>query len=70
MRFPDSYAGLSGRGWDRTSDLPRVNGELHGQLGVQLAYSAPYGLGMQTNTLRAGIAYGHDGDVPGYRNVV
>jgi hypothetical protein len=22
--FPDGYAGPSGRGWDRTSDLPRV----------------------------------------------
>jgi hypothetical protein len=25
VRFPDGYAGLNGRGWDRTSDLPRVN---------------------------------------------
>jgi hypothetical protein len=34
MRFPDGYEGLNGRGWDRTSDLPRVNAEQLGREGI------------------------------------
>jgi D-alanyl-D-alanine carboxypeptidase len=47
----------------------RVKG-VHRKLGVQVAYSAPYGLGIAIEHTACGMAYGHDGDVPGYRNVV
>jgi D-alanyl-D-alanine carboxypeptidase len=40
------------------------------ELGVRVGYSAPYGLGLRIEQTPCGTAYGHDGDFPGYRNVV
>ena len=43
---------------------------VHTVLGVKVAFSAPYGLGLSVQHLACGTAYGHDGGVPGYRNMV
>jgi D-alanyl-D-alanine carboxypeptidase len=40
------------------------------ELGVRVGYCAPYGLGLRIEQTPCGAAYGHDGDFPGYRNVV
>ena len=42
----------------------------HTVLGTQVLFSAPYGLGLAVERLGCGTAYGHDGDLPGYRNLV
>jgi hypothetical protein len=42
---------------------------VHRDLGVQVEYSAPYGLGITIEHTPCGVAYGRKGDVPGYRNV-
>jgi D-alanyl-D-alanine carboxypeptidase len=47
----------------------RVTGT-HREVGVNVAFSAPYGLGLSIEHLSCGTAYGHTGDIPGYRNVV
>ncbi len=39
-------------------------------LGIPVEFSAPYGLGLAVERLGCGAAYGHDGDLPGYRNLV
>lgn len=39
-------------------------------LGIPVEFSAPYGLGLAVERLACGAAYGHDGDLPGYRNLV
>ena len=43
---------------------------VHTVLGVEVVFSAPYGLGLSVQRLGCGTAYGHDGDFPGYRNMV
>ncbi len=43
---------------------------MHAVLGVPTRFSAPYGLGLFVRRLACGVAYGHDGSLPGYRNVV
>jgi D-alanyl-D-alanine carboxypeptidase len=52
-----------------TAMKTRVKG-VHRRLGVQVAYAAPYGLGIAIEHTPCGTAYGHDGEVPGYRNIV
>jgi D-alanyl-D-alanine carboxypeptidase len=47
----------------------RVSGT-HTVLGTTVGFAAPYGLGLAIEQLGCGTAYGHDGDLPGYRNIV
>jgi D-alanyl-D-alanine carboxypeptidase len=42
----------------------------HAVLGTPVEFSAPYGLGLEVVRLGCGTVYGHDGDLPGYRNLV
>ncbi len=42
----------------------------HTVLGVPVGFSASYGLGLRVKRLGCGTVYGHDGDIPGYRNMV
>lgn len=43
---------------------------VHTGLGVPVVFSAPYGLGLEIDRLGCGVAYGHSGDIAGYRNIV
>jgi D-alanyl-D-alanine carboxypeptidase len=42
----------------------------HRRLGVTVRFRAPYGLGLSIENVSCGTAYGHSGDIPGYRTVV
>src|SRR5262245_21439603 len=35
-----------------------------------VAFTVPYGLGLDIRHMPCGVAYGHEGDMPGYRNAV
>jgi D-alanyl-D-alanine carboxypeptidase len=39
------------------------------ELGIPVQSTADYGLGLRIERTPCGTAYGHDGDIPGYRNV-
>jgi D-alanyl-D-alanine carboxypeptidase len=43
---------------------------VHKELGVEVQATADYGLGLEIKATPCGIAYGHDGDMPGYRNLL
>lgn len=42
----------------------------HDELGVRVEYTANYGLGLRIEHTACGTVYGHDGEVPGYHNIV
>jgi D-alanyl-D-alanine carboxypeptidase len=42
---------------------------VHLEQGVPVEHTADYGLGLSIERTPCGTAYGHDGDIPGYRNL-
>jgi D-alanyl-D-alanine carboxypeptidase len=43
---------------------------VHSEQGIAVQRTADYGLGLVIQRTPCGTAYGHDGDMPGYRNIV
>jgi D-alanyl-D-alanine carboxypeptidase len=67
------YAALLGGRLLPSHQLAAMKSKVRGTrtvLGVRVEFSAPYGLGLVVERLGCGTVYGHDGDLPGYRNLV
>jgi D-alanyl-D-alanine carboxypeptidase len=63
---------LGGRllGAEQLAEMKTKITTVHREQGVPIQRTAAYGLGLQIQRTPCGTAYGHDGDMPGYRNIV